>query len=366
MRIGIDARLSGREHAGIGRYIEELLRSLLTIKNEHVWKIFVRKKDQLPWLKDFTSAEEIVASVPHYSLQEQLILPSLFSKEHLDLLHVPHFNVPLFYRGKFVVTIHDLLWHERKDRNATTLSPFMHDLKYHAYRFVAEQAILRARSVIVPSNAVASTVKSIVPSVSSVVTIAEGVPDAFTMKVEKANLPKLPFSSPYIVFVGSLYPHKNAGVLLQVLKQLEEMHLIVVSSRSVFRNTFEALVHREKLSKRVHFWGNMSDEGVVSLYQSALALVFPSLSEGFGLPGLESMAAGCPVIASSIPVFHEVYGKAAYFINPHSPESIVEAIQLLQQDKIFRNSLVAQGKRQLEKYSWKKAAEQTLQVYEKV
>ena len=149
MRIGIDARLAGSAHGGIGRYIEELLR-FLTLSEEHRWVVFLHHKGQLPWLESCKDVEIVYAPIRHYTLQEQLAMPRIFSDAKLDLLHVPHFNIPLMYQGRFVVTIHDLLWHERRDRNATTLSPFMHILKYHVYKFVAETAIRRAEKVLVP------------------------------------------------------------------------------------------------------------------------------------------------------------------------------------------------------------------------
>jgi len=363
MRIGIDARLSGQGHAGIGRYTEELLRNLLMLSTSHKWFVFVRQKDQLLWLKEYASVQEIVAPISHYSVQEQLMLPFLFEKEKLDLLHVPHFNVPMFYRGKYVVTIHDLLWHERKDRDATTLSPLMHKLKYGAYRYVAEQAIKRASAVIVPSKAVADTVNKVVPGSRSPVVIYEGVADSYRRIPHEVKKQEIKLNFPFILNIGSLYPHKNVKVLLEVLNKIPEIHLVQVSSRNVFQEKFKLQVEKQGLSDRVHVLGNLSDEEVSALYQKASALVFPSFSEGFGLPGLEAMSSGCPVVASSIPVFHEIYGKAAVFIDPSSSASIKDALLSLK-NASFRDSMILAGTKQASLFSWKNTAKQTLKVYE--
>lgn len=361
MRIGIDARLAGSAHGGIGRYTEELLRNV-TVSREHHWMVFLHHKGQLPWLETRTekNVEVVYAPIRHYTLQEQVVLPRVFSDAKVDLLHVPHFNVPLLYQGKIVVTIHDLLWHERRDRNATTLSPLMHLLKYRAYKFVAETAIRRAAKVIVPTEHVKQIVKLFTTEKYIVVT-PEGISDAYRTGAEHAER-----LYPYIVYTGSLYPHKNVTYVLDILEQMRELHAVIVSGRSVFHTTFWSEVMKRKLEQRVHIESSMGDDAVASLYVSAVALVFPSFSEGFGLPGLEAMACGCPVLASDIPVFREVYQDAAMYIDPHDPTTAVRELkQLLQEPKL---KLVYQRKAEtvLRMYSWKHMAQQTLHIYESV
>src|SRR3990167_8770815 len=114
MRIGIDARLAGFKHGGIGRYTEELLRYLTRGKTNHQWIVFLYEKRQLPWLERARNVKIIYAPIRHYTFAEQLKPPQIFGAENLDLLHVPHFNIPLAYSKPYVVTIHDLLWHERR------------------------------------------------------------------------------------------------------------------------------------------------------------------------------------------------------------------------------------------------------------
>lgn len=151
MRIGIDVRLWGTQHAGIGRYVEELVKNLQAIDKKNRYVLFCREEDfaKIPEAPNF---KKVVADIKHYTLAEQFKLPTVFAKEKLDVLHVPHFNVPIFYRGPFVVTIHDLLWHEVRGLNVTTQTPLVYSIKYLAYRFVVKNAVLRAKKILVPSN----------------------------------------------------------------------------------------------------------------------------------------------------------------------------------------------------------------------
>src|SRR5690606_36980147 len=125
MRIGIDCRLGGSRHAGIGRYIENLLLRLPSLDSETTWVYFYHDEGQkqawLSRLATVTNVEWVKAPVRHYTLSEQVKMPRYFSAANLDLLHVPHFNIPVLYPGRLVITIHDLLWHEYYGTQVTTL-----------------------------------------------------------------------------------------------------------------------------------------------------------------------------------------------------------------------------------------------------
>lgn len=356
MRIGIDCRLSGIEHAGIGRYIEELVRELIKQEDIH-WVLFFQKPNQLPWLKDRPNITSIVAEISHYTLAEQTQLPSVFEAAKLDLLHVPHFNVPVLYKGKFVVTIHDLLWHDQRGRNITTLSPLMYALKYRAYRFVSNQAIKRAIKVIVPAQTVKKLVLSHVPSIKSqkIVVTYEGVDQKWFEVCKKRPTEKILF------YTGSLYPHKNVMLIVRALQNLPEYKLYISSSRNVFVDKFMEEVAHLGLKNRVIHLGRLSDAELKTWYQKSFALVQPSLSEGFGLTGIEAFAAGLPVLASDIPIFREVYGACAVYFDPIYDDAFVSAVKVLETKN--REQIVELGLKQAGKYSWEKMAQSTLSVY---
>ncbi|HKY73865.1 MAG TPA: glycosyltransferase family 1 protein [Patescibacteria group bacterium] len=359
MRIGIDARLAGLKHAGIGRYIEELLRSLLRTDAQHQWVVFLHSEGQLPWLEADERVEIRYAPIKHYTLMEQIMMPKVYEQASLDLLHIPHFNVPLGYKKPYVVTIHDLLWHERRDRSATTLSPLMHLLKYRTYRYISETAIRNAKAVFVPTEHVKHIVERYTVSDRVFVT-PEGVSSSYKIDGPKAERPY-----PFIVYTGSLYPHKNAPFILELLLREQELHAVIVSGRSVFHSTFWDEVKHRKLETRVHLDGYLPDNEVAALYRSAVALIFPSFSEGFGLPGLEAIACGAPVMASDISVFHEVYGKAALYFSPFDVSSCVKELKRLKSESVVR-TLRNASEDILKKYSWNHMAKDTLRVYEQV
>lgn len=360
MRIGIDGRLAGSAHAGIGRYTEELLRGLFGLKTNHEWIIFLRDKGQLPWVEKEYPLSIRWAPITHYTVREQLQMPVLLKRERCDVIHIPHFNVPVLYNGPYVVTIHDLLWHERRDRHATTLSPVMHALKYHAYRYITEKAIQRAKHVIVPTEHIKHVVQRYTTQDHISVTY-EGISQAYSTYGETATR-----TYPYLVYTGSLYPHKNVVYALDVLAHLPELHFVVISSRSVFHSAFWREVKVRKLENRVHMEGYLPDEDVAALYRASVGLIFPSFSEGFGLPGLEAMASGAVVFASDIPVFREVYGKAAYYVDPRDVLTCVRGLLAVQKDEPFRAALKREAKKQLERYSWQEMAKSTVAIYEHV
>ena len=153
MRIVIDARLYGLENAGLGRYTINLINELQKIDTENEYLILLRKK-YFNRLNFNSNWKKILVDINHYSLQEQVKLPKIINDLKPDLVHFLHFNVPVFFRGKFIVTIHDLLMHKQKGLEATTLTPSRYFLKRLGYKFVFGNAVKNAVKVIVPSQAV--------------------------------------------------------------------------------------------------------------------------------------------------------------------------------------------------------------------
>lgn len=368
-RIGFDARLAGQKHAGIGRYSEELLRALIEEAGPQVeWCVFTFDEEQLPWLENFSHVQRRVTPIRHYTVKEQLLLGRNFAKEKLDLLHVPHFNVPLGYSGKFVVTIHDLLWHRQRDARATTLSPWVYRVKFLGYKFVTARAIKKAEHILVPSQTVAKEIQEIIPHTVPVLVTSEGMSATYLRQPEVGKQKrgsKKKERAPYCVYTGSLYPHKNVEVILQALRLLPHWRVKLVSSRSVF--TEEVLLRAKALQieEQVEWLGYQSDDDLIALYQEAEALIQPSLSEGFGLTGLEAMAAGCAVVASDIPVFHEVYKEHAQYFDPHSAEKLAELLGKIEKHPPSLKEL-EQAQKHAHSFTWQKTAKKVWQTYRQV
>lgn len=361
MKIGIDCRLAGEKHAGIGRYIEELVRRV--VNDESIdWVLFFYEKDQIVLAKQ-KNVRIVIAPIRHYSLREQIQMPGIFSREHLDLLHVPHYNVPLFYRGQFVVTIHDLLWHTHSNAAATTLSPLMHAIKYRGYKRVVDHAITQAASIFVPARTVKQEILRLFPHVSDkkINVTYEGVDKKFQIPNTKLQTNANSQMSKVLFYTGSLYPHKNLLLVVQALRSLPGYTLAISSSRTVFVDQFLVQVEHLGLSDRVQHLGRLSDAKLLDWYANSTALVQPSLSEGFGLTGVEAMAAGLPVLASEIPVFQEIYQDGCLFFDPNSTASFVRAVKDLENSD--RRTIVEAGRAVAAQYSWDKMAKETLTIY---
>jgi glycosyltransferase involved in cell wall biosynthesis len=362
MNIGIDARLYGIQHAGIGRYTEYLVTNLLELDRDNQYFLFVENPELIK-LKA-KNLNIITAPYRHYTLREQLGYKRLLDQYPLDLMHFTHFNVPLLYSRPYIVTIHDLLWHEKIGFSATTLNPAIYLIKYLGYRLVINHAVSRARHILVPSEIVKKNLIHNYPDSYPKTTVTLEAPSpVFAQKIIKqAKHLKLP-ENKFLVYTGSLYPHKNVATLIEVLTQIPEISLVIISSRNIFMDKTKDLITRLNLDDRVRFMPGLKDNLVKHVYSQAAALVQPSLSEGFGLTGLEAMAAGLPVICSDIPIFHEIYGQAAVYANTKDSHQLAQQINTFLQDPISRNRLIELGHKQAAQYSWRKTAQSTLEVY---
>lgn len=367
MKIGIDCRLAGSEHAGIGRYIDQLVNHLVK-DTKSQWILFFSNKKQaqsvLPTkLRNQKHISIVYAPIKHYTLREQLLLPGIIAKQKLDLLHVPHFNIPIFYFGKMVVTIHDLLWHDHRGNSVTALPVWQYWLKYIFYRLITRAAAGKSSQIIVPSNTIKQTLINYYPKSSKKINIIkEGFPQSFQEFAKKIGSKSR--NSKQLLYVGSLYPHKNVELVLRSLVQLPDYKLVIAGSRSIFMKQTERKISKLNLKDRVIITGYVDDFELTKLYLKSAALVQPSLSEGFGLTGLEALSLQTPVLASDIPIFREIYQDAAIYFDPRSVDSFTSAIKQL--EKLNTSKFAKKAKDTASEYSWKDMSEKTLEIYKSV
>ncbi len=393
MRIAIDARMMGPENTrGIGRYIQEIVRAMLLLESGYTFVLLEKDPSASPF-KDHSSVEHVKADVPWYGLAEQIRMPGIIRQTKADILFVPHWNVTWFSPIPRVVFIHDLiLLEEPLSANATTRGPFVARLKRIGFRLILKRALYESRQILVPLEYTRGWIKKHFPNLKTPIDVTgEGMPE-----IDRDAWRDPDLEHPYFMTVGSAYPHKNLEMLFEAWKKVAESHLnvrlLVVGKKDAFMrrlmDQFRCAGVQESMSAvseqsnnrtteqpNIEFLGEVSDDRLKQLYSKALALIFPSRWEGFGLPPLEALSVGCPVLSSDSSCMPEVLGpvrpmegnEGVIYFNPDRSDAIVRAIETVLNDP----SGVRGRARQIvpilkEKHDWRKAAARTLQVFERV
>ena len=318
-------------------------------------------------------------------MQEQIALPGLIRRAHLDLIHFPHFNVPLFVPTKFVVTVHDLILTKFPTVRATTLHPLLYKFKNLAYRLVIWSALKRSRQVITVSQFTKEDIieqfkirpEKISVTYEGVANLAKGNDSLFVKKLdERATLSHYNINNNFLLYIGNAYPHKNLEGLIKVFKELRserpEIRLVLVGREDYFYKRVQDLarslgLYQDKAAASpIVFPGYVPDTELEILFKQALAYVFPSFYEGFGLPPLEAMAKGCAVISSNQSSLPEVLGDAAIYFDPKSATDMLAKIKEVIDSPAQRQELINRGLVQAKKYNWWDCAYQTLEIYQTV
>lgn len=352
MRIAIDARMMGAgKTRGIGRYIEEIVNAMQALSSDVE---FVLLQPNIPW----------------YTFSEQLKMPGVFRRAKADVVWVPHWNVPLLYRGPLAITIHDLLLlHQASSAKASTRSPIFAWIKRAGYRLVLWNAIRRASIIFVPAHAVEKDVIEHFPfAKNKILVTGEGVSELVTSNVSGYRLPPTCLAgrqADYLLYFGSAYPHKRLDILLQAWSRLSSRHpelsLVIAGEKDVFMKRVMDEVARLNLP-RVHFPGRLSDAELAALLSGAAAHVHPSSFEGFALPSLEALSLGCPTVVADIPVFIELLPKdGVFFFKNGDADDMIRTIEMVLKDREAGRALARRGGEEARRrYDWNVVAERTL------
>ncbi|MFA6185135.1 MAG: glycosyltransferase family 1 protein [Candidatus Shapirobacteria bacterium] len=365
--IVIDARLYGSKHTGIGRYTKNLLKALTELSDFKKYKftliIYTNLENEIK--KDLgDNFNYVTTNIQHYSLNEQLFLPFLIYKLNPDLVHFTHFNKPILYFKKSVVTIHDLIKHFSKGKDTTTKNQFLYQIKYFFYLILIRITITQ-NQIIVPSNYWRDfLIKKYHLKDFRIITTYEAVDPTFLTNTKNEIIIKNPKN--YLVYTGNLYPHKNIIIVLKALQKLPDIKLKIICARDFFSEKLSKQINHLKLKKQVEFLGYLDDKQFKEVYKQALALIHPSLMEGFSLTGLEAMALNCPVISSNASCLPEIYGDSVLYFDPNNSDELVQKINQLKNNLELRQKLINLGHQQIKKYSWNKTAKKTMAVYEKL
>ena len=374
MIIGIDARLI--DETGVGRYIRNLIEELGTSRDGHTYIVYLKKQSFDAFVLPNEKWEKRCTDIHWHTCMEQIMMPMYYRKDHLDILHVPYFNAPIFYTKPFMLTIHDLTVFHITTGKATKLPYPLYLLKKLGYVILLRIGLSRAKAIIAVSETTKKELVEHFHVVPEKITVTyEGVDKRLQMKDGKSNpksqIPNPKYTEhPYFLYVGNAYPHKNLALLVHAFGAFIKSNpshdiyrLLLVGKKDYFYEHIRALVQKNHLDTHVLFLNDVSDEALQSLYRDAKAFVFPSRMEGFGLPALEALASYCPVIASDIPVFHELFGDIPLYFNPTSPDALLKALTKSTEDMHVSRKEIASL---LTRFSWKRMADATRMLYETV
>lgn len=382
LRIGIDARFYGSAGKGLGRYTEKLIESLELLDASNEYFVFLRSENFNEYAPKNPRFKKILARYPWYSFSEQFLFPLLLLRFRLDLVHFPHFNVPFWYPGKFVVTIHDLILLHYPTILNTTRSAFFYFIKFAAYRFVIACAIWRAKHIITVSHFTKGDILKHYRAARGKISVTYEAADAFCKVLtwqeewklfeqlklfdeKQGSEPKKvtrDILKPYILYVGNAYPHKNLEALLGVAASFQNFMFVLVGKEDYFYARLKK-VARERGLKNILFTDFVDDRELNTLYRFAVCYIFPSFYEGFGLPPLEAMARGLSVISSDQGALPEILGEAAHYFNPHIVGSLEKELAGILNSETERKEFTERGYKQAARYNWEVMAKETLKIY---
>jgi len=358
-KIVIDARESGTSS---GRYVDKLIEYLHILKPEHSI-ILLGKAERMKFLSEIApSFVTVETPFKEFTFSEQVGFWRQIRGLEADLVHFPFVQQPVLYHGKVVTTIQDLTTLRFKN---PTKNPAIFWIKQQVYKWVIQRAAHKSMAIITPTQFVKDDAVAYTHIDPAKVTVT--LESADPIADEPLPMDKLQ-NKQFIMYTGRPTPHKNLGRLIEAFRLLQkdrpELYLVLVGKKDANYQRHEAKVQTEHI-QNVIFTDFIPDAQLRWLYEHCKAYVFPSLSEGFGLPGLEAMAHGAPVVSSDATCLPEVHGDAAYYFNPLDVSDMAAKIGEVVDDPVLRDDLIDKGRVQVATYSWERMAQQTLAVYEK-
>jgi glycosyltransferase involved in cell wall biosynthesis len=367
VRIAIDARKL-RDY-GIGTYIRNLLRHLARLDDRTEYVVLCRQED----IAFATELGENFRAVPErsrgYSIREQIAVPLDLRREAADLFHAPHYVLPPLTPCRSVVTIHDCI-HLR-------FPQYLPNRLGYAYaRSSLWVAAHRSARVLTVSEASKRDILRYfgIPE-SKVTVIYNAIDERFNEEPPADEVMRVreryQLNDPFVLYAGNIKPHKNLERLIEAFHiirrgELESVKLLIIGDEISKYAALRRTVHRYKLHKHVRFFGFVPDATLAILYRLARVFVFPSLYEGFGLPPLEAMASGTPVITSNVSSLPEVVGDAAMLIDPYEPDAIAGAMRRVLADDRLRDDMRERGLARVREFSWDRSVRRVREIYDEV
>ncbi|PWT81071.1 MAG: glycosyltransferase family 1 protein [Blastocatellia bacterium] len=367
VRIGIDARKL--HDFGIGTYIRNLLRQLARIDHDTEFVLLCRAEDRDALGTLGENFRPVTETAGNYTIAEQIKLPLALWREHVALFHAPHYVLPPLVHCRSVVTIHDCI-----HLMFPQYLPNRFALAY-ARKSVALAAKRATRVLTVSESSKRDILRFVNIPAEKIDVIYNAYDERFAIEPKEEDVVRVSeryqLRDEFVLYAGNVKPHKNLTRLIEAFhivrnRGLNHLKLILIGDEISKYAALRRAVHQHQLHKYVRFLGYVPEETLAVMYRLAGVFVFPSLYEGFGLPPLEAMASGTPVVTSNVSSLPEVAGDAALLVDPYNPAAIADGIYQVLTDEAARRSLRQKGVIRAQQFSWEESVRRVRQIYDQV
>lgn len=378
MRIGIEAQRLFRPHKhGMDRVALELIKNLQVLDKENQYFIFVRPDEDNTVIEETKNFKIVEVEGGSYPIWEQVKLPKMVKSYKCDVLHCTSNTAPLNVKMPLITTLHDVIFKESTLKKQLTSGASWYQKIGNIYRrLIVDAVVKRSHQLITVSNYEKHNISNVYRlDDSKIQTVHNGVNRNFTSEIseakkemvrEKYNLPKQ-----FLLHIGNTDPRKNTARVLKAFYiyqniAVQPIKLVLVGLNKVnLLKILKSIGLENELADKIVLTDYVSNEDLPVIFNLSDVFLFPSLREGFGIPIIEAMACGVPVITSNTSSMPEVAGDAAYLVDPKEVKEIYNAILQIQTNKIFKNELVQKGIKQYQSFSWENAAKKVLNIYQK-
>jgi len=367
VRIGIDARKL--HDFGIGTYIRNLLRELAKMDHDTEYVILSRPEDGPAVHALGENFRPVKETSGNYSLSEQIFIPQALKREQVDLFHAPHYVLPPLVRCPSVVTIHDCIH--------LMFPQYLPNRWALAYaRTSISLAAKRATRVLTVSESSKRDIQRFVDVPSGKIDVIYNSFDPrFGVEPNEETVDRVreryQLHTDFVLYAGNVKPHKNLERLIdafQIVRKrgLDNLKLVLIGDDISKYTALRRAVHRHQLHNYVRFLGYLPEETLAVMYRLAGVFVFPSIYEGFGLPPLEAMASGTPVVTSNVSSLPEVAGDAAVLVDPYSASAIADGMYRVLTDNQLKRTLRTRGPERASQFSWESSVRRVREIYGQV
>jgi glycosyltransferase involved in cell wall biosynthesis len=367
VRIGIDARKL--HDFGIGTYIRNLLRHLARLDHDTEFVLLCRPEDADALGSLGRNFRTVAETAGNYSIAEQLKIPFALKREGVTLFHAPHYVLPPLVSCRSVVTIHDCI-HLMFPQYLPNRMAFG-----YARASIALASKRATRVLTVSESSKRDILRFVDLEPAKIDVIYNAYDERFAVEPGEEQVVRVreryQLHDEFVLYAGNVKPHKNLERLIEAFhivrdRGLDHLKLVLIGDEISKYAALRRAVHRHQLHKYVRFLGYLPEETLAVMYRLAAVFVFPSLYEGFGLPPLEAMASGTPVVTSSVSSLPEVAGDAAVLVDPYDPQAIAEGIYAVLTDEPLRRTLKLKGLARARQFSWDESVGRVRAIYQQV